>query len=57
VFAGSFTHQDVAGANKLGFSGRLNGRALAKGAYRLTDVAKNAAGKTSLPATAFFKIV
>jgi hypothetical protein len=41
---GSFTHTDTAGANKLHFSGRLKGRKLAKGSYRLQAVAHNAAG-------------
>jgi hypothetical protein len=41
---GSFTHTDVAGANSLHFSGRLKGRRLAPGAYRLQAVAHDAAG-------------
>lgn len=41
---GSFSHTDVAGANKLRFSGRLKGRKLAKGSYKLQAVPHNAAG-------------
>jgi len=41
---GSFTHPDVAGANSLHFSGRLHGKKLAKGSYRLQAVAHDAAG-------------
>jgi hypothetical protein len=41
---GSFTHTDTAGANKLHFSGRLKGKKLAKGSYRLQAVPHNAAG-------------
>ena len=41
---GSFTHTDTAGANKLHFSGRLNGKKLGKGSYRLQAVPNNAAG-------------
>jgi hypothetical protein len=35
---GSFPHTDEAGANKLHFSGRLSGKKLAKGAYKLQAV-------------------
>ncbi len=55
IAAGTFTHTDVAGANSFHFSGRLKGRKLAKGSYRLQAVAENANG-TSAPATATFKI-
>jgi hypothetical protein len=41
---GSFSHADLAGANSLHFSGRLSGRKLAKGRYRLSAVAHNSAG-------------
>lgn len=44
VAIGSFTHADRAGANSLHFSGRLKGRKLAKGAYKLRAVPRNAAG-------------
>jgi hypothetical protein len=41
---GSFTHTDTAGANSLHFSGRLNGKRLPKGSYRLQAVPHDAAG-------------
>jgi hypothetical protein len=41
---GSFVHVDVAGANSLHFSGRLKGRKLPAGSYRLQAVAHDAAG-------------
>jgi Protein of unknown function (DUF1565) len=44
VTLGSFTHKDVAGANSLRFTGRLNGRKLAKRGYELQAVPRNAAG-------------
>ena len=44
VKKGGFTHVDVAGANSLRFSGRLNGKALAKGIYTLQAVPRNATG-------------
>ena len=45
---GSFTHSDTAGANSLHFSGRLHGRKLAKGSYRLQAVPHNAAGNGAM---------
>jgi len=42
---GTFTHADIVGLNSLHFSGRLRGKKLAKGSYRLQAVASNAAGK------------
>jgi hypothetical protein len=41
---GSFIHVDVSGANSLRFSGRLKGKALAKGVYKLQAVPRNATG-------------
>jgi hypothetical protein len=41
---GSFTHADVAGANRFRFTGRVGGRKLRPGSYRLRAVARNAAG-------------
>ena len=41
---GSFTHADGAGANSVHFSGRLHGRRLPRGSYRLQAVARDAAG-------------
>jgi hypothetical protein len=42
---GTFTHADVAGLISLHFSGRLRGKKLAKGSYRLQAVPNDAAGK------------
>ncbi len=41
---GSFVHVDDVGANSLRFSGRLHGKKLTPGAYRLQAVAHDAAG-------------
>ncbi len=41
---GSFTHVDLAGVNSLHFSGRIKGKKLAPGNYRLQVVAHDAAG-------------
>jgi hypothetical protein len=41
---GTFTHADLRGANKLHFSGRIKGKTLAKGSYRLQAVPRDAAG-------------
>ncbi len=42
--AGSFVHVDVAGANTLHFSGRIKGKTLPKGSYRLQAVPHDTAG-------------
>jgi hypothetical protein len=52
---GTFSHADLSGANSLHFSGRLNGRKLAKGRYRLSAVTHNSAGAGPV-ATREFKI-
>jgi hypothetical protein len=52
---GSFTHADSAGTNALRFTGRLAGRPLASGRYRLTASAESAAGR-SAPVSAAFAI-
>jgi hypothetical protein len=52
---GSFTHVDAAGTNALRFSGRLDGRALAVGGYRLSASAQSAGG-TSATRSVTFKI-
>jgi hypothetical protein len=41
---GTFAHPDAAGANSFHFSGRLNGKKLAKGSYRLQAVPHDAVG-------------
>jgi hypothetical protein len=55
VALGTFTHTDTAGANSFHFSGRLKGRKLSSGSYRLQAVAGNANGR-SAQATATFTI-
>jgi hypothetical protein len=44
VALASFSHTDTAGAQHFHFSGRLKGKKLAKGTYRLQAVPRNAAG-------------
>jgi CSLREA domain-containing protein len=51
VAVGRFSHADVAGANRLHFTGRIGGHALKKGRYRLTATPKG--GK---PVTVSFTI-
>jgi hypothetical protein len=50
---GSFSHADLAGANSLHFSGRLSGKKLARGRYRLSAVAHNSAGAGPVATTEF----
>jgi hypothetical protein len=52
---GTFTHADAAGANSLHFSGRLHGRKLATGSYRLQAMTRDAAG-AGPAATIGFKV-
>ncbi len=52
---GSFTHADTPGTNALRFTGRVAGRALKTGSYRLSASAKSAEG-TSAVRTVAFKI-
>ncbi len=54
---GAFRVQGTAGLNRLRFSGRINGRRLAPGAYQLVVVASDAAGKASSPKTLRFRIL
>ncbi len=44
VRKGTFGHADAAGANRLGFSGRIRGRRLQPGRYLLQAVPRTAAG-------------
>ncbi|MEA2354667.1 MAG: hypothetical protein QOD61_796, partial [Solirubrobacteraceae bacterium] len=52
-----FTHHDRPGLNLLRFAGRLGGRSLAPGPYRLTATATDAAGNHSPPVTHAFRIL
>jgi hypothetical protein len=47
VAVGSFTHADKATANSFHFSGRLKGKRLAPGTYRLQAIAHDAAGNSA----------
>jgi hypothetical protein len=53
---GGFTHADVAGRNKLHFSGRLGGRKLAPATYELQATPK-ARGKTGTTASTKFTVI
>lgn len=54
---GSFARAGVAGANSFTFTGRVGGKALRPGSYRLVAVAVDAAGNRSIPAARAFSIV
>ena len=54
---GSISRASAAGPNSLRFSGRLRGRALPVGAYRLTATGVDPAGNRSLPVRRGFRIV
>lgn len=53
---GSFTHDGVQGTNRFAFTGRLNGRRLSRGRYRLTGVARDTAGNESAAVSVRFRI-
>lgn len=53
---GSFTQTGTAGLNSFRFMGRLRGRALRRGKYRLVAVATDAAGNRSAPVRRAFRI-
>lgn len=57
VSIGSFAHVDLAGANGFHFTGRLRGKPLRAGRYRLQAVARNGAGQTSRALTVGFRII
>jgi hypothetical protein len=50
---GSFMHEDGVGPNSFRFTGRVGGRTLAPGSYRLTAVAANLFGKSPAARTSF----
>jgi hypothetical protein len=56
VRIGALRRSSAAGGNRVPFSGRLRGRALAPGRYRLTLVARDAAGQRSAPVRRRFRI-
>ena len=53
---GSFKHTDGAGANSLRFTGRVGGRRLRPGRYRLVARATDLAGNKSAAKTKRFRI-
>ena len=53
---GSFTHSGGTGANRFRFTGRVAGRKLVPGSYRLVATATDPAGNRSSPKRAAFKI-
>jgi hypothetical protein len=57
VAVGSFSRQGKAGANSVKFTGRVGGRKLSPGSYRLVAVAIDAARNKSAAKTISFKIV
>jgi hypothetical protein len=50
---GSFKHETVAGQNSFRFTGRLRGRKLRRGRYRLNAVARNSFGASPVRRAAF----
>lgn len=54
---GSFTHEDLAGTNHVDFTGRIGGRALSPGSYRLNATPKSIAGLVGHKEQTPFRIV
>jgi hypothetical protein len=54
---GSFTRNSTAGATRIKFSGRIGGRKLRPGSYRLTLIPIDAAGNRGAPRRVSFRIV
>jgi hypothetical protein len=57
VKLGSFTHADSAGANRLHFTGRLRGRRLPPGSYRLSATPRNGLGVAGATVSAGFTVI
>ena len=57
VTIGSFTRPSTKGRNSFTFTGRIRGKGLKPGSYRLVLVAKDAAGNKSKAQTVTFKVV
>ena len=51
-----FTVAGKKGANTVHFTGRIGGKKLSAGSYRITGVPTDAAGNTGKPVTATFRI-
>jgi FG-GAP-like repeat len=54
---GNFTHRDVAGTNHFHFTGRIGGRALSPGSYRLNATPKSPTGHVGQTKQTPFRIV
>ncbi len=54
---GNFTRTGTTGANSFTFTGRIGGKALSRGSYRLVATAVDAAGNRSKPVARPFSIV
>jgi hypothetical protein len=54
---GQFRHVGVPGSNSFRFTGRLRGRKLPPGSYRLVGIARDSANNSSAPARTKFRIV
>ena len=54
---GSFTHAGKAGKNKFRFTGRVNGKKLGRGSYRLLGVPRDPAGNVGKTVKARFEVV
>jgi hypothetical protein len=54
---GRFKHADAAGLNRFRFTGRVGGKRLRRGRYRLISRPVNAAGKAGPSHTNFFTII
>lgn len=57
VRVGGLSHADIAGRNRFRFTGRVAGRPLPVGSFRLSAVARNAAGLASRTRLVSFRIV
>jgi hypothetical protein len=57
ALAGSFPHTGHAGANSFRFTGRMGGRKLTPGSYRLVAQARDAAGNRSQVARKAFRVI
>jgi hypothetical protein len=54
---GTISHADKPGVNTIHFSGRVRGRPLSLGTYRLNVTARNSTGQTSQAVTVSFKVI
>lgn len=57
VAVGKFKRTDTAGANSFTFTGRVGGKTLKPGSYRLVATPRNTAGKVGKALTKSFRII